>query len=142
MGATTGEAGEGLYYPSFANHWHRLNLYPLATWVNGLAFKNIQFNPSGKPVIRISEIKGGISSQTNFTEQSFDHSVHVENGDLLFAWSGQPETSIDAYRWNGPEGWLNQHIFRVTPSTEVDDVFFYYLLKYLHPTFVAIARNK
>ena len=142
MGITTSEAGESLYHPHFADDWRRFNLHSLATWVNGLAFRNIQFSPRGKPVIKISEIKSGISSQTKFTEQSFDDSVRVEYGDLLFAWSGQPETSIDAYRWNGPSGWLNQHIFRVTPSTSVDDAFFYYLLKCLRPTFVAIARNK
>ena len=142
MDGIPGEASEDLYRPQFADWSNRSMLYPLATWVNGLAFKNIQFSPSGEPVIKIAEIKGGISSQTKFTEQSFDDSVHVENGDLLFAWSGQPETSIDAYRWKGPEGWLNQHIFKVTPSTDVDDEFFYYLLKYLRPTFVAIARNK
>ena len=134
--------GEGLYHPAFPEHWSRSALYPLATWVNGLAFKSIQFSPTGKPVIKISEIKGGISPQTNFTEQRFHDSVNVENGALLFAWSGQPETSIDAYLWRGPAGWLNQHIFRVTPANEVDDEFFYYLLKYLRPTFVAIARNK
>ncbi len=139
---TTSDAGGSLYRPHFADDWRRHNLHSLATWVNGLAFRNIQFSPRGKPVIKISEIKGGISTQTKSTEQCFDDSVRVEHGALLFAWSGQPETSIDAYRWNGPSGWLNQHIFRVTPSTSVDDAFFYYLLKYLRPTFVAIARNK
>ena len=139
---TTSEVGESLYRPHFAGDWPRFNLHALATWANGLAFRNIQFSTGGKPVIKISEIKAGISSQTKFTEQCFDDSVRVESGDLLFAWSGQPETSIDAYRWNGPSGWLNQHIFRVTPSTSVDDAFFYYLLKHLRPTFVAIARNK
>ena len=142
MGMATIDVGESLYRPHFANDWPRFNLHTLATWINGLAFRNIQFSPHGKPVIKISEIKGGISPQTKFTEQCFDDSVRVEYGDLLFAWSGQPETSIDAYRWNGPSGWLNQHIFRVTPSTSVDDAFFYYLLKYLRPTFVDIARNK
>ena len=142
MDGIPGEASENLYRAQFAGWAIRSMLYPLATWVNGLAFKNIQFSPTGEPVIKIAEIKGGISSQTKFTEQSFDDSVHVEAGDLLFAWSGQPETSIDAYRWKGPEGWLNQHIFKVTPSSVVDDEFFYYLLKYLRPTFVAIARNK
>ena len=63
-------------------------------------------------------------------------------GDLLFSWSGQPESSIDAFWWKGPEGWLNQHIFRVTPEHNVDEAFFYYLLRYLRPNFVAIARNK
>ena len=93
-------------------------------------------------MIKIVEIKGGISGQTKFTQQNFDEAVCVRPGDLLFAWSGQPETSIDAYWWRGPEGWLNQHVFRVSPLDEIASVFFYYLLRYLKPNFVGIARNK
>ena len=131
-----------LYHPDFPDHWYRRPLYSLASWVNGLAFRNIHFSPTGKPVIKIAEIKGGISGQTKFTHQTFDESVCVRPGDLLFSWSGKPETSIDAFWWHGPEGWLNQHIFRVTPGTEVDRTFFYYLLRYLKPYFVRIAQNK
>ena len=131
-----------LYHPQFPEHWGRRPLHSMAQWINGLAFRNIQFSETGMPVIKIAELKGGISGQTKFTEQTFDESVHVIAGDLLFSWSGQPETSIDASWWNGPEGWLNQHIFRVTPEQNVDDAFFYYLLRYFRPNFVAIARNK
>ncbi|WP_419640069.1 restriction endonuclease subunit S, partial [Thiolapillus sp.] len=128
--------------PYFPDHWKRCPLYSLAQWVNGLAFRNIQFSDSGLPVIKIAEIKGGISGQTKFTQQTFDDAVRVRYGDLLFSWSGQPETSIDAFWWRDPEGWLNQHIFRVTPTEGIDPVFFYYLLRYLKPNFVGIARNK
>lgn len=131
-----------LYHPPFPDYWERAPLYSLADWVNGLAFRKIQFSESGMPIIKIAEIKGGISEQTKYTEQTFDDSVRVRFGDLLFSWSGQPETSIDAYWWDGPEGWLNQHIFRVTPAPHLDPTFFYYLLKYLNPNFVGIARNK
>ena len=131
-----------MYHPDFPKQWKRRPLYSLAQWVNGLAFRNIQFSPMGKPVIKIAEIKGGISGQTKFTQQELDDSVRVRAGDLLFSWSGQPETSIDAFWWNGPEGWLNQHVFRVTTNTDVDTTFFYYLLRYLKPNFVGIARNK
>lgn len=131
-----------LYHPDYPDHWTRRPLYSLAEWVNGLAFRDIQFSPSGMPVIKIAEIKGGISGQTKFTRQTFDESVRVRPGDLLFSWSGQPETSIDAFWWRGPEGWLNQHVFRVTPAEGIDRTFFYYLLCYLKPNFVGIARNK
>ena len=135
-------ARDWLYHPHFPDDWDRRPLYSLAQWVNGLAFRNIQFSPTGKPVIKIAEIKSGISGQTKFTHQSFDESVRIRSGDLLFSWSGQPETSIDASWWHGPEGWLNQHIFRVTTDSDVYTTFFYYLLRYLKPNFVGIARNK
>jgi type I restriction enzyme S subunit len=131
-----------LYHPEFPEHWTRQPLYPLASWVNGLAFRNIQFSADGMPVIKIAEIKGGITGQTKFTQQVFDESVRVKHGDMLFSWSGQPETSIDVFWWYGPEGWLNQHVFRVTPAACVDRAFFYYLLRYLKPNFVGIASNK
>ena len=131
-----------LYHPTFPQHWERRPLHSLAEWVNGLAFRKIQFSSTGKPVIKIAEIKGGISGQTNFSNQTFDNSVRIQPGDLLFSWSGQPETSIDAFWWRGPEGWLNQHVFRVTPTNGIDTTFFYYLLRYLNLNFIGIARNK
>ena len=131
-----------LYYPNHPVYWERCSLYSLAQWVNGLAFRDIQFSASGLPVIKIAEIKGGLSGQTKFTKQTFDEAVYIRSGDLLFSWSGQPETSIDAFWWRGPDGWLNQHIFRVTPRDDIDHVFFYYLLRYLKANFVGIARNK
>ena len=131
-----------IYHPQFPIHWDRRSLYSMAQWVNGLAYRNIEFSADGRPIIKIAEIKGGISDQTKFTHQNFDESVRVCAGDLLFSWSGQPETSIDAFWYRGPEGWLNQHIFRVTSSAEIDTTFFFYILRYLNPNFVAIARNK
>ena len=131
-----------LYRPRFPSKWHTHSLYFLAKWVNGLAFNKIQFSKSGKPIIKIAEIKGGISNQTKFTEQEFDESVLIKDGDLLFSLSGQPETSIDAFKWRGPDGWLNQHIFHVLPCDEVDSEFFFYLLRYLRPNFIQIASNK
>ncbi|MDR4509391.1 MAG: restriction endonuclease subunit S, partial [Candidatus Brocadiaceae bacterium] len=44
--------------------------------------------------------------------------------------------------WRGPNGWLNQHIFKVHPKECCEEQFFFYLLKYLNPNFVRIARNK
>jgi len=131
-----------LFHPPFPRDWRRHSLYALADWVNGIAFRDIHFSASGRPVIKIAEIKGGISEQTKFTNQAFDDCLLVRSGDLLFSWSGQPETSIDAFWWRGPEGWLNQHVFKVTARQSVDTIFFFYLLRYLKPHFVAIARNK
>ena len=131
-----------LYRPKLPAHWARKSLYSMAHWVNGLAFGKIEFCDTGMPVIKIAEIKSGISNQTKFTLQNFDESVRVRTGDLLFSWSGQPETSIDAFWWRGPEGWLNQHVFLVTPAAGIDTSFLYYLLRYMKPNFVAIARNK
>jgi len=132
-----------LYSPEFAPEWARFELYGLAQWINGLAFKDSDFSRVGVPVIKIVEIKNGLSSQTKRTAAKYDPKYFLVNGDMLFCWSGQPETSIDTCRWIGGEGWLNQHIFRVLPDEAVvEKDFFFYLLRYLRPTFVRIARNK
>lgn len=132
-----------LYEPSFPAAWEPSKLYPLATWINGMAFRDIHFAPSGRPVIKIAEVKNGITSQTRFTKDDYDPRYFVEPGDLIFSWSGQPETSIGAFVWSGPEGWLNQHLFKVLPDESVCDWhFFRFLLDYLKPYFIGIASNK
>jgi type I restriction enzyme S subunit len=132
-----------LYHPFFPREWRRTSLYSLATWINGMAFRNIDFSECGLPVIKIAEIKNGITGQTKFTDSDYADDYFVTEGDMLFSWSGQPETSIDAFWWRGPDGWINQHIFKVLPNERKCLAgFFYYLLKYLKPNFVAIAQNK
>ena len=117
-------------------------LFDLAQWKNGLAFKKIDFSSDGEPVIKIAELKNGITGQTQFTEGDYGDEVHLTKGDMLFSWSGNPETSIDVFWYNLPDGWLNQHIFKVIPKPFVDRYFLYYLLKSLKETFTAIASNK
>jgi type I restriction enzyme, S subunit len=121
----------------------RVSLYSLATWINGLAFKSISFSEAGMPVIKISEVKNGLTSQTKFTDGSYDLKFLVEPGAMIFCWSGQPETSIGTFYWRGPRGWLNQHLFKVIPDSEqVDPEYFYFLMQDLKPLFVQLARNK
>jgi len=108
-----------------------------------MAFRDFHFTGNGRPIIKIAEIKNGVSGQTKFTSREYDPVYLVNPGDLLFSWSGQPESSIDAFWWSGPEGWVNQHIFKVIPATDLlSSEFLFYLLRYLKPNFIAIAKNK
>lgn len=121
----------------------RVSLFDVATWKNGLAFKNIDFSDNGKPVIKIAELNNGISSNTAYTRKEYSSDVFITKGDLLFSWSGNPETSIDIYKYNLLDGWLNQHIFKVAPKKSmIDKNFFYYVMKFLKPNFTKIATNK
>lgn len=118
-------------------------LFDLATWKNGLAFKKIDFSDSGIPVIKIAELNNGIGSSTSFTRGVYSSDVKLQRGDFLFAWSGNPETSIDIFRFELEEGWLNQHIFKTTPNSSlVTWDYFFYLMKWLKPVFKSIASNK
>lgn len=121
----------------------RCCLFDLATWKNGLVFKRINLAETGVPVIKIAELNNGIGGTTAYTEQKFSEDVHLKKGDLLFSWSGNPQTSIDIFRFNLEEGWLNQHIFKVTPDENVvDRNYFYFLMKNLKSHFTKIATNK
>ena len=122
--------------------WRRSSIFSLAHWKNGLAFKNIDFADSGRPIIKIAELKAGVTAQTARTMADYGSSVSVGIGDMLFSWSGNPDTSIDVFRWEGEDGWLNQHIFKVTPCDCVTGDFLFFLLKWLRPKFAEIARNK
>jgi len=131
-----------LYKPLFYQNWRSETLYNLAIWKNGLAFKRINFNKKGRPVIKIAELKNGITSQTKFTNQIFDDGYFLKKGDMVFSWSGNPETSIDVFWYRLQDGWLNQHIFKIKEKNRVNRTYFYFLLKYLNPNFVEIAKNK
>lgn len=121
----------------------RRSLFDLAIWKNGLAFKKIDFTETGRPVIKIAELNNGINSNTSFTQREYGEEVFIRWDDLLFSWSGNPQTSIDVFRYRLQDGWLNQHIFKVTANEElVTKDFLYYILKFLKPHFTQIATNK
>lgn len=122
---------------------NRKPLFDLAIWKNDLAFKKIDFSADGVPVIKIAELNNGIGPNTSFSKGDYGDEVRLHRGDLLFSWSGNPQTSIDVYKYPMDDGWLNQHIFKVTPNeTMVSKDFLFYLLKYLKPHFTQIATNK
>ena len=124
--------------------WGAIPLYDTAQWVNGAAFKNEDFCSSGEglPVIKIGELKGGISDQTKWCQRDAGADKIIDTGDLVYSWSGSPDTSLEAFLWSGGRGLLNQHIFKVISPTAAEKRFVYYLLQYLRPVLVEKARNK
>jgi type I restriction enzyme S subunit len=131
-----------LYTLKHNPEWAEYYLYDLADWINGLAFRNINFSDNGLPVIKIAELKNGISAQTKYTDGIYDEKYRLLKGDILFSWSGSPETSIDVFWFEHEAGWLNQHIFKVVAKELVTKEYLYYLLKYAKPNFIDIAKNK
>ncbi|GAA2977094.1 MAG: restriction endonuclease subunit S, partial [Finegoldia magna] len=133
---------KSLYSPMFPNQWTPIKLYELAEWINGKAFKKDDYNITGLPVIKIAELNTGLSSNTKYSINN-DEKFYIKKGDILFAWSGNPDTSIDTHKFKEKEGYLNQHIFKVLPNdNKIESDFLYYILKYLKPFFKEIARNK
>ena len=124
--------------------WNAIPLYDTAQWINGAAFKNEDFCTSGEglPVIKIAELKEGISAQTKWCQRDAGPEKIIDTGDLVYSWSGSPDTSLEAFLWSGGRGLLNQHIFKVISPTAAEKRFVYYLLQYLRPVLVETARNK
>ncbi|HCF96249.1 MAG TPA: hypothetical protein DEW46_14415 [Verrucomicrobia bacterium] len=92
--------------------WEKKPLGEFCRLVNGKAFKAEDWSESGLPIVRIQNLNDS-TKPFNYWDGGIDRQVHIHKGDLLIAWSGTPGTSFGAHIWKGPEGVLNQHIFRV-----------------------------
>lgn len=122
--------------------WEIDSIYELAEYINGTSFKSNEYGDHGLPVIKIVELKNGITDSTKFCISDKDKKFHLKNGEILFSWSGNPQTSIDIFIWSLGKAILNQHTFKVVPYNEKIDSYIYFLLKYLKPKFCDIASNK
>ena len=124
--------------------WPEEPVHAQAQWVNGAAYKNMHFTdaPEALPVIKIAELKAGVTNNTKFTNTALNKKFRISDGELLFSWSGNPDTSIDTFIWAGGNAWLNQHIFAVRQNGRQSATFLYSMLKCLKPQFTEIARNK
>jgi type I restriction enzyme S subunit len=124
--------------------WAAMPLYEIANFSNGAAYRDIHFSPrtEGLPVIKIAELKAGVTESTKFTETDLGERYRIEQDEVLFSWSGNPDTSIDTFIWDGGPAWLNQHIFRVRENGMAPRASIYIQLKTLRPKFAEIARDK
>ncbi|MFC3193378.1 restriction endonuclease subunit S [Marinicella sediminis] len=124
--------------------WSEKALYETAEFVNGYAFKAKDFSSdrSGLPIVKIVELKNGLSEGTKFTIGEFREKYSIKNDDVLYSWSGSPKTSLEVFKWFGGDAWLNQHIFKLNFESEYQKYFTYYLLRHMKPTLIATAENK
>src|SRR5690554_2983892 len=92
--------------------WRVGKLSEIADFLNGLALQKFPPKEGQEtlPVIKIKEIKNGITSQTDKANTELDEKYIIHNGDVLFSWSGSLEVVI----WKYGRGALNQHLFKVT----------------------------
>lgn len=115
-------------------------LYDLAEYINGTSFSEDEYSSDGLPIIKIAELKDGITSATQYFVGNKDPKYLIHDSDVLFSWSGNPDTSIDAFIWSHGDGILNQHTFRMVPRYGV--AFTYFMLKFCKPEFVKAAMGK
>jgi type I restriction enzyme S subunit len=101
--------------------WIETSLGQLATYVNGKAFNKLHWKEQGLPIIRIQNLNNPNAS-FNYSDEAHEEKYKVQNGDLLIAWSA----SLGAYIWKRGDAWLNQHIFRVEPYSDIVDTRYLY----------------
>lgn len=118
--------------------WTIKPLDQVANFLNGLALQKYPpISHEYLPVIKIAELRRGITESSGRATPNINKEYVVEDGDILFSWSGSLEVCI----WCGGKGALNQHLFKVT-STEFPRWFYYQWVKYYLPNFQAIAASK
>lgn len=110
---------------SLPSGWAWCRIVDTGDYINGLALRPTDWSNSGRPIIRIQNLSGR-NAEFNRTKADVDPSVIVNAGDILVSWSA----TLDAYIWQGEQGVLNQHIFRVSPSGIVNTQYLYWLLKW------------
>jgi type I restriction enzyme S subunit len=118
--------------------WETKGLDEIARFLNGLAMQ--KFPPTGGrslPVIKIAELRAGSTRGADRASADLDPDYVVQDGDVLFSWSG----SLECVIWAGGTGALNQHLFKVT-SSQVPK-WFHYLSIHRHlQDFRHIAAGK
>lgn len=111
----------------------------IADFLNGLALQKFPARGGEEylPVIKIRELRQGITESSDKANLDIPTKYVVNNGDILFSWSGSLEVVI----WGSGKGVLNQHLFKVTSSRYPKWFFYYWILHYL-PEYRHIAAGK
>lgn len=118
----------------------RMKIKDICDLQNGRAFKPSDWGTAGLPIIRIQNLNDERAS-FNYYGGKYNLAQEVDNGDLLFSWSGTPGTSFGAFLWNRGKGVLNQHIFKVIPKVEVDKTYLMYALNGNISTIISKAHG-
>lgn len=109
-------------------------------FINGLAMQNYrpEKDETPIPVIKIRELSQGYCDENSeFCSNHIDKSHIIQNGDLVFSWSG----SLQASFWTSQTAGLNQHLFKVQ-SDEYPLWFVYEWVTFHLLNFQRIAENK
>lgn len=136
-------------FPGYENHprvasplgeipkgWAVVPFAGLASYVNGYAFKPDDWMSEGKPIIKIKELKNGVTADTPRNHgKGVAEKFIVRDGDVLFSWSAD----LEAYLWMGGEGLLNQHLFNVLPAEGVSRAYCFHALREAMPRFRALS---
>jgi type I restriction enzyme S subunit len=119
--------------------WHFKAIDDVADFLNGLALQKFPAREGEEylPVVKIRELRQGITESSDKANLDVSEKYVVNDGDVLFSWSGSLEVVI----WGFGKGALNQHLFKVTSSKYPKWFFYYWVIHYL-PEYRQIAADK
>ena len=119
--------------------WIVKSIDQIADFLNGLALQHFPTKNKDNylSIIKIRELKQGITDSSDKADVNIPKRYVVNNGDILFSWSGSLEVVI----WCGGQGALNQHLFKVTSSTYPKWFYYYWILQHLQD-YRQIAEGK
>jgi type I restriction enzyme, S subunit len=101
VGSEIGDIPEG---------WLLRSLDEVAHFLNGLALQKYPpVKGQSLPVIKIVQLRAGNTVGADLASATLHRDYVVEDGDILFSWSG----SLECVLWAGGRGALNQHLFKV-----------------------------
>lgn len=96
--------------------WQKLPLTKVANFINGYAFKPAHLQDTGLPVVKIPELRDGITRKTPYSRgSSVPQRNHIDTGDILFSWSA----TLLVNEWAEGSALLNQHLFKVVPHDDL-----------------------
>jgi len=117
--------------------WDVHSFSDLAAFVNGFAFKPDHWLDEGLPIIKIKELKNGVTTDTpRYDGADIGDKYFIDNGAVLFSWSAD----LKAYVWAHGPALLNQHLFDVRPN-EVSRLFIFHALNGRMDEFQARAQG-
>lgn len=119
--------------------WEVKAITQVATFLNGLALQKYPPRNDSQDlrVIKIAQLRKGSTEGADWANSDVPEPYVVEDGDLLFSWSG----TLEAEFWFGGRGALNQHLFKVTSAHFPSWFCFLWIRQHL-PDFRAIAAGK
>lgn len=118
--------------------WKTCGLDGIARFLNGLALQ--KFPPTdgeSLPVVKIAQLRAGNVLGADEASVDIAPEYIVEDGDVLFSWSG----SLECVLWAGGKGALNQHLFKVTSSQYPKWLYYFWIHRHLD-NFRQIAAGK
>jgi len=110
--------------------WEVKSIRDVCVLINGRGFKPFEWKKEGLPIVRIQNLNG--SNDYNYYDGLYDKKIEVNNGQLLFAWSGSRGTSFGPHIWLGTKALLNYHTWKIVINEdEIVKTYFNHALKVL-----------